>query len=518
MSEQSTQTPPKVSKGTKAALMKRMNVVAAKLNLQAPLLEKASKQPDHGGRFTPLTWNINGGKGVPSGAPNYTRQLGEKHYSFTNVALMALGEKDPDDCPEEVQISQKLAEMYQGVSFKHGHSKKSWLIPMSTSYLPQRNDKEKSFCKELVQKIYMRPVDPGEVNFLQSKGWSMNREDYEFVTKNLGTTTDTAGGTFVNPPQIIELLEMQYKLEAWSRAGATQIPMMPNGRALISKINQGTTAFYADEGVNFQAQLSQAVTGQLILVAKKVAVLTAINNELLRFGMPATETMVRYDMARQAALFADGEMFAGTGGTHIAGLLSPAYPSQNPPWTQGVDAWLSYANAPTAASTPVGPTGLGTNGNVFNPDDTDKMANTLPDEITPDEVTFLMTRSLFGGVQSRRAAAIASGDNQGVYVAQRLVGLTPGMDRNKVEGYPTVWSSNVPTNRSKGTSSNLTMAIVGRFPDWVIARLGVGEIVSNSFDSVSWYGDSTSLRLIQQIDAGARYVASFCVYDQLLNG
>lgn len=495
-------------KAKMSVFSKRINALTKKLNANAPLLKKAAEQPDYGGRFAPLTWEQQRTQGksksdIP-GAPGYTRQVGERSYSMLKVAQLGMGMIEPKDAVEEVQLSQKLANMFSSVQFSSAlYAGKSWLVPFHTDYLPTNTPQNASLVSEIKQKMAFT-VNPDEMRHLGAKGWTDH-------AKALGTLADTAGGSFVQGPQIIELLEMQYKIEAWTRAGAMQIPMMPNGRAFISKIQSGSTAFYADEGVNFAAQSSQPKTGQLLLVAKKIAVIVPLNNELLRFGMPATETMVRYDMARQAALFIDSEQFAGTGGTHIAGLLSNAYPSQTPPWAQGTDAWLNYNLSPVA------PSGLGTNGNTFQPQDVDRMCNTLPDEITPDEITFLMTRTLYGGISSRRATALTSGDEQGVFVGQRLIGLTKRINED-VEGYRTVWSSNVPTNRKKGSGTNLTCAIAGRFSDWVNARLGVGEIVSNSFADTFWFADQTGLRLIQQFDAGARYVASFVVYDDLVNG
>ena len=45
-----------------------------------------------------------------------------------------------------------------------------------------------------------------------------------------------------------------------------------------------------------------------------------LNNELLRFASPSAEGLVRFDMARVAALKADLAMLEGTGGTQIKGL------------------------------------------------------------------------------------------------------------------------------------------------------------------------------------------------------
>lgn len=483
-------------KPTKAAMLKRLNSLTKKAVELEEKQQAVNRQPDYGGRFDAMI-----SKGSP---PNYTRQNGERPYSFMKVAQLAYGMIDASQAIEETQISDKLQTVYDGGLIGSAvHAKKGWLIPMYTPYLPTHTTAAENIATECRQKMAQASgSDPDQLMWLASKG--------ALGTKALGTLLDASGGTFVQGPQIIELLEMQYKVEAFSQAGATQIPMMPNGRAFISKVQTGATAGYVGEGQTMSN--SQLTTGQLLLVAKKVYVLTPINNELLRFGMPASEQMIRKDMAEQAALFADSEMFAGTGGTHIAGLLnSTAYPQTNPPWTQGVDKVLAYAGSPDA------PAGLGTNGNSLLPQDLDRMANQLPDRITKDEMVLMMTRMQYGYISSVRANAVTAGDQGGTFVNQRILGIS-GRIEETVNGYRTVWSSNVPTNRTKGAASNLTCAIMGRFSDWVIARLGIGEIVSNSWSDTYWTNDQTGLRLIQQIDAGPRYLASFDIYDQLVNG
>ena len=50
--------------------------------------------------------------------------------------------------------------------------------------------------------------------------------------------------------------------------------------------------------------------------------LVKLTNELLRFASPSAEGLVRYDMARAAALKADKAMLEGTGGLQILGLLA----------------------------------------------------------------------------------------------------------------------------------------------------------------------------------------------------
>ena len=72
--------------------------------------------------------------------------------------------------------------------------------------------------------------------------------------------------------------------------------------------------------------------------------------------------------------------------------------------------------------------------------------------------------------------------------------------------------------RVKGASSNLTYAVLGYFPDWIVARLGVMEFLASGHGDTALQNDMTYLRGIQHIDAGPRHQASFVFCDQLVVG
>ena len=79
-------------------------------------------------------------------------------------------------------------------------------------------------------------------------------------------------------------------------------------------------------------------------------------------------------------------------------------------------------------------------------------------------------------------------------------------------------SSQVSNARTKGSGTNLTYVVLGYFPDWVIARMGVMEFLASGHGDTALQNDLTYLRGIQHIDAGPRQPASFVVCDQLLVG
>src|SRR6185312_5253464 len=127
-------------------------------------------------------------------------------------------------------------------------------------------------------------------------------------------------GTFVPLPMLGELIDLQRSLEVFAGAGAREVALPPNGRVQFPKLTGASTAYWVGEGSSITE--STPTTGNLDLQAKKLGIFVKLNNELLRFASPSAEGLIRYDMARVAALKADLAMLEGTGGTQIKGLLT----------------------------------------------------------------------------------------------------------------------------------------------------------------------------------------------------
>src|SRR5207237_1908318 len=167
---------------------------------------------------------------------------------------------------------------------------------------------------------------------------------------------DTAGGTLVALPVLGELIDLQRNLEAFASAGAREIALPPNGRIQFPKLTGGSTAYWVGEAASITE--STPTTGNLDLQSKRLGVFVKMNNELLRFASPSAEGLVRFDMARVAALKSDLAMLEGTGGTQIKGLLT-----------------YSDITAHTASTT-------GGTGDTFQAQDVAKMHSKLPDAVT----------------------------------------------------------------------------------------------------------------------------------------
>ena len=285
-----------------------------------------------------------------------------------------------------------------------------------------------------------------------------------------------------------ELIDLQRSLEVFASAGAREIALPPNGRISFPKLTGASSAYWVGEGSAITE--SGPGTGSLELAAKKLGVFVKLNNELLRFASPSAEGLVRHDMARAAALKADLAMLEGSGSTQIKGLIT-----------------YSGVTEHTAAT-------VAANGNTFAPADVADMEAKLPDAVEAP-TAWVMRKAMFAALVNRRADAVSAADGKGPFLFRDTRSL--GADRpSELFGTKVVRSSQVAGNRTKGSSTSLTYILLGHFPDWIVARMGVMEFLASGHGDTALQNDQTYLRGIQHIDAGPRNEASFVFCDDLV--
>jgi len=405
-------------------------------------------------------------------------------YSVLKAAAFALGYVGPEEAKEEIHAHQQLRDLYAGYGFMPHHGQQSFLVPLASAHLPAFEPQGRRLRDELHQKmtVHADKFDPEEADWIARRAG--------FRRKSLGTLVDTAGGTLVPLPLLGELIDLQRSMEVFASAGAREVALPPNGRIQFPKLTAASTAYWVGEGSAITE--SQPATGNLDLQAKKLGVLVRLNNELLRFTSPSAEGLVRHDMARAAALKADLAMLEGTGGTQIKGLITYA----------GIGAHT----ASTVAA----------NGDPFQPQDVALMESKLPDAVDAP-TAWVMRKAMFAALMNRRADAVAAADAKGPFLLRGPT-QTPSALPGDLYGTRVVRSAQVSNTRVKGTGTDLTYILLGYFPDWVVARMGVMEFLASGLGDTALTNDQTLLRGIQHIDAGPRQAASFVLCDQLVIG
>lgn len=113
------------------------------------------------------------------------------------------------------------------------------------------------------------------------------------VVKALGETGFASGGALVPEQFSAEVIELLRSYSAFLALNPSMLPLN-KGSLTIPYISAGASASYVGENANVSK--SEQSFGQLLLTAKKLAVLTPISNDLLRDGGPMVERVVRDDL------------------------------------------------------------------------------------------------------------------------------------------------------------------------------------------------------------------------------
>jgi len=420
--------------------------------------------------------------------------LSSRGYEFWRLMSMKQGIIAEDQCKVEMDIHNSLHEAY----VKHGfekHDAKSILIPISSQAL---GNVDLGLKMEIRQRMIqgVAGFDPDHAAWTLQRSGGMTRQ------QALSTVDDTGLGVFLGPTQMGEMIDLLRAKEVFSRAGATQITLPPNGRIKFSKQTGSVTAGWIGETAGNETtpamSHSEPSTGSLNMQAKKLYVLTKLPNELLRFGNSSVEAFLRNDMAISAALKLDS--------TSLEGISTGDAPT----------GLINYSGVLTRnAGT------LATDGNTLEPEDLQLLISDLEQQNhdpEADGLTFVMRPELHAQIMNRRASVYdgSSTSEVGQFLFRvNRDDISRGMP-TMINGYPSLKSTQISKTRTKGSGTDLTYLLAGIFRHWIIARSGVAEFATTDSGDTAFTTDQTWMRMIQHVDVGPRYENAFVYIDDLL--
>ncbi len=228
----------------------------------------------------------------------------------------------PEQCQIELDFCHRHTQKIRSLGYKC-ESGNSLLVPIWPDAF---NDQMVSEEEYVEMKGLLQPAD-------------VDPEEFARVAKKFGYKTaatpaqswvdQSLGGSFVAPPTFGPPIELLRNKQVMLRAGANLIPLGPSGSMTFPRLNSATSASWSGE--NTQQTPTTAGTGSMSLSAKKVISVVVYPNELLAFGSPATEQLIRNDMFTSVALKMDKGLLEGPG-TSIEplGLVTMATASGNP--------------------------------------------------------------------------------------------------------------------------------------------------------------------------------------------
>lgn len=443
------------------------------------------------------------GGGAP-GVATGERALTSRGYQYWRAMGVRQGLIGPEYAKVEMDLHQRLHEMYVVRGGMSVDGRQSILVPLGSRQLAYDADLPNSpITRELATEVQQMlgagilGFDPDKARVLRQALGAMAYQP-GYGAQALSQYDDTGMGVFLGPTQHGELIELIRASEVMSKVGATQLNLPPNGRLQMNKQTGATTAYWVGEVPSNKSTptitASEPTTGLLTFLAKKLAVLCKVPNELMRFAGPETEAFLRRDMATVAALEASKAMLDGTAnGLRIKGLI-----------TYAIQSYIAGTVA--------------TDGNTFEPEDVGGMLAALEeaDHMLEDgSVSWVMRPKMFNNLRNRRTAPHTAGtyDGEWLFPMNRadMTKGTPAM----LDGYPIVKSSQVANTRTKGSATDLTYILAGIWRHYIIGRVGVAEFATTSQGDTPFQTDQTWVRFIQHMDAAPRYENAFVFCDQI---
>lgn len=421
------------------------------------------------------------------GAPTARRgedPLTSRGFEITR-AIKALrtspGKGDPwADAIVEREVMEFTRKAYAGAScIDDGNVQ----VPFCLGYYPQETADQQQYAREIKSRMQTdRAIDIDEVR------WAVKRymPQGQKADAAMSWLDQLTGGSLVGPPVYGELIELWRNKVALVEAGVTQIPMPPTGLAMPRQTSATTMSW---GGENQSTDTQNLGTGLLKMTPKKGIALVRLPNDLIRYGGPAAETIVRMDLAKTMAL-----------GFDLAGL-------------QGAGSDLEPRGIINVSGIgTVTPTTTGNDGNTLESQDLYKFFTKL-EQANAEFECFLMNPAMYYALLGRRNA-ISSDKQAFTFDPMRAMGDKVGDKR--INGYRVVTSNQVVTSRVKGNGTNLTYVIAGQFSDMLMAILGAMELAVATQGDTAFKSDQTVIRAIMIGDFGVRHAGAIAWADQLL--
>lgn len=427
--------------------------------------------------------------GAP-GAVNGESTLSSRGFSYGKMLGLLNGSVSPNQAKIECDISSRIYRAInpQGYISGAGIGNK-FMAPLSTSFLDD-SIIPGDFRREMKSLVCagVEGADYEEMKRVRTK----QIQNLGYSTKALSWLNELSGGALVAPPEMGELIELLRNKEALVNAGARVVPLPPQGRMKYPRQTSPSNTYWVGESSPITD--STPGTGELILQAKKLAVLVKAPNELIRFASPAVEALIRDDMTKSLALGLDLAGLEGNGGdTQPLGITN--WPGIN----------LVTSSNPGPVNT----------GDQIVAQDVYRMIAAVEESNAEFETWVMRPKTLYTYYRLR-SDAVAQGDGAGPFLFNLIREAGDGMQAT-IAGFPVVKSTQVSQVQQKGTSQPvLTYVLGGMFSDLLIGMFGAIEFAATTQGDTSFVNDQTWVRGILSCDVAPRHPSAFVWMRNLL--
>jgi HK97 family phage major capsid protein len=162
-----------------------------------------------------------------------------------------------------------------------------------------------------------------------------NRLGDAVVARSLAAGDLTAGGILVHGDLANEVIDL-LRAKSVVRKSNPRVIQVPHGTTTFPALSTSTTAGYVNEGSDITA--SDAVFEGRTLALRKLAALTSISRDLLKFSNQSADAIIQEDMAKGLATREDQAFLRDTGAENTPKGLRYATATANILTTEGTSA------------------------------------------------------------------------------------------------------------------------------------------------------------------------------------
>ncbi len=302
------------------------------------------------------------------------------------------------------------------------------------------------------------------------------------VAKALAAGSGAAGGFLVPDNFSSEIIEFLRPISVVRRMGARTVPLA-NGNLTMPKQTGGASAAYIGENTNIP--VTQATFGQVKLSAKKLAALTPISNDLIRFASPAVDDLVRSDLVAAIGQ-AEDNYFLRSDGTGAG--------------PKGLRYW-----SPTTNRLTINPT--------VNLDNVTKDTSRLMLRLLNANVRMVSPGWIMAPRTKMFLEDLRDGNGNKAF---------PELERDMFRGFPIGVSTNVPINLAvTGTDESelyfvdFADVLIGEVPGLVIDVSSEAAYHDGNNVVAAFSLDQTVIRIIMQNDLAVRHAESVALFTDV---
>src|SRR3989338_1800332 len=300
---------------------------------------------------------------------------------------------------------------------------------------------------------------------MATKDWTGAR----YEKKALGEGTGSAGGYLVPEQHVSEVKDRITAQAVVRRAGATVYPMGTD-TLNIPRVSGGATAYWVGE--NTQITSSDQTFAQTQLVARVLAAMVKVSNQLLQDTSGSAEAAIRRDIAKVLALAEDLAFIGGDGTANKPlGIIN----------TSGVNEVTLGANGGTPGF------------------------DTIYDALYQVELNSGAASAWIMHPRTKNTLRKIK-DSSGQYIYN----FSPSLrEPDSLMGIPVYLTTQIPANLTVGSSTDCSYIICGQFDEAIIGeRLGIEFSIDQSGTAFEYY--QSWIRAISRLDFTLRTPGVFC--------